>query len=69
MTKSIVNAMGSEEYARLLEWVGMCRHLRYDLKGSLECYERCCELEPENVSSIVCMLCLILICNSFNSSP
>jgi tetratricopeptide (TPR) repeat protein len=69
MKKSIVNAMGSEEYARLLEWVGMCRHLRYDLKGSLECYERCCELEPENVSSIVCMLCSILICNSFNSSP
>ena len=48
----IVNAMGKEEYARLLEWVGMSRHLRYDLEGALVCYERCCGLEPENVSHI-----------------
>lgn len=50
--EGIEKAMGSEEYARLLEWVGMCRHLRYDLKGASVCYERCSELEPENVSEI-----------------
>lgn len=44
--------MGKEEYCRLYEWVGMCRHLRYDLKGALECYEKCSELEPDNVSEI-----------------
>ena len=48
-------AMKKEDYARILEWAGMCRHLRYDLKGASECYERCSELEPDNVSgSIFC---------------
>lgn len=45
----IIKAMGTNEYCRLLEWEGMCRHLRYDLKGALECYQECSELEPENV--------------------
>ena len=36
--------------ARILEWVGMCRHLRYDLAGAIMCYEECSDLEPENVS-------------------
>ena len=36
--------------ARILEWVGMCRHLRYDLAGAIKCYEECSDLEPENVS-------------------
>ena len=38
-----------EEYPRLLEWVGMCRHLRYDLAGAAACYEKCSDLEPLNV--------------------
>lgn len=50
IVKLIHDAMGKEEYCRLLEWVGMCRHLRYDLKGAIECYEKCSELEPNNVS-------------------
>jgi hypothetical protein len=32
--------------ARIVEWVGMCRHLRYDLAGAIKCYEEC----SENVS-------------------
>lgn len=49
----IVNAMETNDYARLLEWAGMCKHLRYDLKAALECYERCSELEPENTELLV----------------
>lgn len=37
-----------EELPRLLEWVGMCRHLKYNLDAASECYEKCCELEPNN---------------------
>lgn len=48
--KEIVKAIGTATYARLLEWAGMCRHLRYDLKGASECYERCSDMEPDNVS-------------------
>ena len=51
--KEIMNAMDNDDYARLLEWAGMCKHLRYDLKGALECYERCSELEPENTELLV----------------
>ena len=49
----ICAAMKREDYARVLEWAGMCRHLRYDLKGAAECYERCSELEPDNVSETI----------------
>jgi len=42
-----------EDYPRLLEWVGICRHLRYDLSGALECYDRCGNLEPTNVEILV----------------
>ncbi|KAL9188442.1 hypothetical protein ACHAXT_006820 [Thalassiosira profunda] len=49
----IVAAMEKDDYARLLEWSGMCRHLRYELKGALACYERCSELEPENTELLV----------------
>lgn len=51
--KEIVKAMEGDDYARLLEWAGMCKHLRYELKGALECYERCSELEPENTELMV----------------
>lgn len=51
--KAIVTAMGNDDYCRLLEWCGMCKHLRFDLKGALECYERCSELEPENTEILV----------------
>jgi len=53
MKKAIVKAMESDDYARLLEWTGMCKHLRYELKGALDCYERCSELEPENTELMV----------------
>jgi import receptor subunit TOM70 len=49
----IVKAMDKDDYARLLEWAGMCKHLRYELKGAEECYERCSELEPENTELLV----------------
>lgn len=48
--KAICDAVGKDIYARILEWQGMCRHLRYDLEGALKCYEACSDLEPENVS-------------------
>jgi len=41
------------DYPRLLEWVGICRHLRYDLSGALDCYEICALLEPMNVELMV----------------
>jgi tetratricopeptide (TPR) repeat protein len=49
---NIQESMG-DQYHRLLAWVGMSRHLRYDLKGASACYEKCSDLEPENVSFAV----------------
>ena len=51
--KEIQKAMEKDDYARLLEWAGMCKHLRYELKGAAECYELCSELEPENTELLV----------------
>jgi len=51
--EAVMTAMGNDDYCRLLEWCGMCKHLRFDLKGALECYERCSELEPENTELFV----------------
>jgi import receptor subunit TOM70 len=51
--KQVMTAMGNDNYFRLLEWCGMSKHLRFDLKGALECYERCSELEPENTEILV----------------
>ena len=53
MKKEIVNAMGNDQYARLLEWSGMCNHLRYKLKEALVCYELCSELESDNAEILV----------------
>ena len=39
-----------DTYARVLEWTGMCRHLRYDLEGAIKCYEACSDVDPTNVS-------------------
>ena len=50
---AIIKAMEKDDYARLLEWSGMCNHLRYELKVALECYERCSELEPDNTELLV----------------
>jgi tetratricopeptide (TPR) repeat protein len=44
------DAMVDDEYARLLEWIGMIRHWKYDLDGAREIYEKCSQLEPTNVS-------------------
>ena len=53
MKKGIISAMGDDHYARLLEWSGMCYHLRYKLKEALVCYELCSELEPDNTEILV----------------
>jgi hypothetical protein len=45
----------SDTYPRVLEWVGMCRHLRYDLDGALKCYDLCATIEPLNVSCTRCL--------------
>ena len=44
---------GKDIHGKLLEWVGMCRHLGYDLDGAAKCYEACSDLEPTNVSFVV----------------
>ncbi|KAL7538172.1 hypothetical protein ACHAXR_011296 [Thalassiosira sp. AJA248-18] len=51
--EQIEKSMENDDYARLLEWAGMCKHLRYELKGALDCYERCSKLEPENTELLV----------------
>ena len=38
-----------DTYARVLEWTGMCRHLRYDLEGAIKWYEACSDGDPTNV--------------------
>jgi len=47
------DAMEDDDYTRLLEWVGMVRHWKYNLDGALEAYEKCSVLEPTNPSIIV----------------
>jgi len=42
-----------EDYVRLLEWVGMYRHLRYNLKDAQTCYEECSDLDPTNAELFV----------------
>mmetsp|Transcript_20958 Transcript_20958/g.25950 ORF Transcript_20958/g.25950 Transcript_20958/m.25950 type:complete len:628 (-) Transcript_20958:188-2071(-) len=51
--ESMKSLMGSDDYMKILEWVGMCRHLRYDLKGADKCYRECSSLNPSNVELLV----------------
>jgi len=46
----VQKVMKDDDYARLLEWVGMVKHWTYDLDGATKCYQECSELEPINVS-------------------
>lgn len=46
----VQKVMKDDDYARLLEWVGMVKHWTYDLDGATECYQECSDLEPVNVS-------------------
>jgi hypothetical protein len=54
--------MKDDDYARLLEWTGMVKHWTYDLDAADDCYRKCSELEPINVSEdaklSVSLLCL-----------
>lgn len=47
------NLIDNELYASILEWTGTCRHLRYDLKGALDCYESCSDVIPTNATILV----------------
>ena len=49
--ETLKDLLPTDTYARILEWVGMCRHLRFDMEGALKCYETCSDLEPTNVST------------------
>jgi tetratricopeptide (TPR) repeat protein len=51
--QELQDAMEGDDYARLLEWVGMARHWKYDLDGALKVYEKVSELEPTNVSVLL----------------
>uniref|UniRef100_A0A7S2SF23 Ancillary SecYEG translocon subunit/Cell division coordinator CpoB TPR domain-containing protein n=1 Tax=Eucampia antarctica TaxID=49252 RepID=A0A7S2SF23_9STRA len=51
--ENVKDLLEGDSYARILEWVGMCRHLRYDMSGALKCYELCGDLEPTNAEIIV----------------
>jgi import receptor subunit TOM70 len=48
-----VAMLEDDVYARVLEWTGMCRHLRYDLEGAIKCYEACSNIEPMNAEILV----------------
>jgi len=45
--------MKDDDYARLLEWVGMVKHWTYDLDGAAKCYQECIDLEPVNAEIMV----------------
>jgi import receptor subunit TOM70 len=50
---TVKESFEDDTYPRVLEWVGMCRHLRYDLDGALKCYETCANMEPINAEILV----------------
>ena len=49
----VVHCLDGDTHARLLEWGGMARHLRYDLDGALKCYEKAADLDPTNPELLV----------------
>eukprot|EP00549_Striatella_unipunctata_P022683 CAMPEP_0118682962 /NCGR_PEP_ID=MMETSP0800-20121206/5774_1 /TAXON_ID=210618 ORGANISM="Striatella unipunctata, Strain CCMP2910" /NCGR_SAMPLE_ID=MMETSP0800 /ASSEMBLY_ACC=CAM_ASM_000638 /LENGTH=610 /DNA_ID=CAMNT_0006579405 /DNA_START=81 /DNA_END=1913 /DNA_ORIENTATION=- len=49
----VLENMSTNDHARLLEWMGMSRHLQHDLDGALLCYEQCSDLEPTNAEILV----------------
>jgi len=51
--EDVANWLEGDTHARILEWVGTCRHLRYDLEGAAKCYEACADLEPTNSELLV----------------
>jgi len=51
--EEVKDLLQGDTYARVLEWVGTCRHLRYDLEGATTCYEACADLEPNNSEILV----------------
>ena len=57
--KNLKDLLETDTYARILEWVGMCRHLRFDMEGALKCYETCSDLEPTNVSTKLLYVALL----------
>jgi len=51
--EQVKDLLEGDTYARVLEWVGTCRHLMYDLEGATKCYEACADLEPNNSEILV----------------
>lgn len=49
----VIQRLDGDSHARLLEWAGTARHLRYNLDGALDCYEACSDLEPTNSELLV----------------
>ena len=49
----VVHCLDGDTHARLLEWCGMARHLRYDLDGALDMYEKASDLDPTNPELLV----------------
>lgn len=67
--KDVINLLEEDVHARVLEWAGMCRHLRYDLDGASKMYEVCSDLEPTNVSQIdICdvKVCVLFMLSTFH---
>jgi len=50
-SKAVVES--DEVYPRLLEWVGFCKHLQYDMDAASEIYQLCIELDPANTEVLV----------------
>mmetsp|Transcript_24376 Transcript_24376/g.70129 ORF Transcript_24376/g.70129 Transcript_24376/m.70129 type:complete len:654 (+) Transcript_24376:148-2109(+) len=49
----VVHCLDGDTHARLLEWCGMARHLRYNLDGALKCYEKASDLDSTNPELLV----------------
>lgn len=49
--QDVYNLMKNDDHSRVLEWTGMVKHWTYDLDGATQCYQKCADLEPINVSS------------------
>lgn len=53
MSQPDTTTLEFDEYPKLLEWAGMGKHLRYDLDGASNCYEKCSDLDPTNAEILV----------------
>jgi hypothetical protein len=65
--EKVQSVMKEDDYARLLEWAGMVKHWAYELDAAIDCYRKCAELEPINVSLYtIITICYHYLCSNYN---